>query len=275
MIFNSPDRVAALTPNSPWGRGKDGRPDVPADLVERMKEVTNEEAWSIVEKTHGYRYQFAGDWKMTHPELVLTGRAVTAMMVPHRVDLNEVVESIGKSEGRSGSQNTWVIDTLQPGDVLVVDLFGKVRDGTFIGDNLATATRRRTGTGIIIEGGIRDTTRVAELTDFAVFCRGFDPSAIAEVTLVGVNIPVRIGEATVMPGDVVLGTSSGITFIPPHLTEEVVLFSENIRQRDVFGKQRLDESKYTSGEIDVPKWRDDIESDYRAWCAEKGLEYKT
>jgi regulator of RNase E activity RraA len=203
--------------------------------------------------------------------LTLTGRVVTAMMVPQRPDLHEVVQAIGTSEGRSGGQNTWVIDSLEQGDVLVVDLFGKIHDGTFIGDNLATATRARTGTGIVIDGGIRDFYRVNELADFAVFCRGVDPTAIAEVTLVGVNIPIRIGHATVLPGDVVLGTIEGVTFVPPHLAEEVVVYSEDTRQRDVFGKQRLAEQRYTSGQIDVPVWAEDIEEDYLGWCVEQGL----
>jgi regulator of RNase E activity RraA len=271
MIFNSPDRVAALTPKWTGERSSDGRPRVSEDILERMKAVTNDEAWGVVEKTHGYNFQFEGDWFATQPDVILTGRVVTAQMVPLRPDLNEVVQTDGASEGRSGGQNTWVIDSLEKGDVLVVDLFGKIHDGTFIGDNLATAARRRTGAGIIIDGGIRDYQRVVQLDDFAVFCRGVDPTAIAEVTLVGVNIPVRIGHATVLPGDVVLGTPSGITFVPPHLAQEVVETSENVRQRDVFGKQRLAEGVYTSGEIDVPIWAENIENDYVGWCQEQGL----
>ncbi|HEV2109688.1 MAG TPA: hypothetical protein VGR16_15630, partial [Thermomicrobiales bacterium] len=72
-------------------------------------------------------------------------------------------------------------------------------------------------------------------------------------------------------GDVVLGTRSGITFVPPHLAEEVVVTSEDVRQRDVFGKQRLDEQVYAARQIDVSRWADDIEADYIRWCAEKGL----
>jgi regulator of RNase E activity RraA len=86
-------------------------------------------------------------------------------------------------------------------------------------------------------------------------------------------VPIRIGHATVLPGDVVLGTPEGITFVPPHLAEEVVSVSEDVRQRDVFGKQRLDELVYTSGQIDVPLWPDEIEADYRGWCGTKGLAY--
>jgi len=271
MIFNTPERVARLTPGWTGERSADGRPRVSDDIVERMKLVTNDEAWRELEKRNGYNFQFEGNWFNLHPELALTGRVVTAMMVPQRPDLHEVVQAIGTSEGRSGGQNTWVIDSLEQGDVLVVDLFGKVHDGTFIGDNLATATRARTGTGIVIDGGIRDFLRVNELADFAVFCRGVDPTAIAEVTLVGVNIPIRIGHATVLPGDVVLGTIEGITFVPPHLAETVVVYSEDTRQRDVFGKQRLAEQRYTSGQIDVPVWAEDIEEDYLGWCVEQGV----
>jgi 4-hydroxy-4-methyl-2-oxoglutarate aldolase len=272
MIFNAPERVRALTAAWAGERLEDGRPKVDEDILERMRLVTNDEAWGVVEKTHGYYFQFEGDWLNLHPELVLTGRVVTAMMVPHRPDLHQVVQSIGEAEGRRGSQNNWVIDSLGEHDVLVVDLFGKIRDGTFIGDNLGTAASARTKAGIVIHGGIRDYERVLQLSDFAVFCRGVDPSAIANVTLVGVNIPIRIGNATVLPGDVVLGTLEGITFVPPHLAEEVVTRSEDVRQRDVFGKLRLAEGKYLAGQIDTSVWVEEIEADYVAWCDEQGLE---
>ena len=270
MIFNSPERIEALTPNSPFGRRDDGRPDTPDDLIERLKLVTNDEAWGVLERRHDFHYQFEGGWMHFQPDVVLTGRVVTAQYVPTRPDLNAVVEEVGAAEGRSGGQNTWIIDQLQPGDVLVVDLFGKIEDGTFIGDNLATAARARTGTGMIINGGIRDALRVNELKDFPVYCRGVHPSAILNVTLTQVNGPIRIGNATVMPGDVVLGTKAGVTFIPPQHLEEVVEFSEDTRQRDVFGKQRLAEGKYTSGEIDVSVWADHIEADYAEWAKSEG-----
>ena len=270
MIFNDAARVAALTPSNPFDRLPDGRPNLPDDLLERLKLVTNDEAWAVIEKGHGYHNQFEGNWMHLHPDAPLVGRAVTAAFVPIRPDLHEVVEAVGQGEGRSGGQNTWVIDTLGRGDVLVVDLFGKIEDGTFIGDNLGTATRARTGTGIVIDGGIRDLYRVEELTDFPVYCRGAHPSAIAEVTLVGVNIPVRIGNATVLPGDAVLGTREGVTFIPPHLLQEVVEHSEETRRRDVFGKMRLAEGRYTSGQIDRAVWADDIEADYAAWLEREG-----
>jgi regulator of RNase E activity RraA len=269
MIFNDPERITALTPNNPYERSVDGRPRVPDDLLERLTLVTNDEAWAVLERRHNYHFQFEGGWSVhLHQDVPLVGRAVTAAYVPIRPDLNEVVQGIGASEGRSGGQNTWIIDTLERGDVLVVDLFGKIEDGTFIGDNLATATRARTGAGIVIDGGIRDFERVDELKDFPVYCRGIHPSAIYDVTLVQVNGPVRIGNATVLPGDAVLGTREGVTFIPPHLLEEIVVSSEDTRQRDVFGKLRLAEGVYTSGQIDVSIWDPAIEEDYGRWLAD-------
>jgi 4-hydroxy-4-methyl-2-oxoglutarate aldolase len=271
VIFNSPERIAALTPLNQYERFADGRPRVPDEILERMRYVTNDEAWGVVERGHNYHFQFEGNWVNLHPERDLVGRAVTVRMVPLRPDLQGVVEGMGAAEGRSGGQNTWVIDTLLPGDVLVVDLFGKIEDGTFIGDNLGTAIAARAGTGIVVDGGIRDLERVYQLPDFNVFCRGVHPSAILDVTLAEVNGPIRIGAATVMPGDIVLGTREGVTFVPPHLAEEVVGRSEAVRQRDVFGKSRIAEGIYTSGQIDVPTWAEEIEADYVTWCAEQGL----
>jgi regulator of RNase E activity RraA len=271
VIFNSPERIAALTPLYQDERFADGRPRVPDEILKRMGHVTNDEAWGVVEQRHEYHFQFEGNWVNLHPDRVLVGRAVTVRMVPLRPDLHGVVQDLGVAEGRSGGQNTWVIDTLLPGDVLVVDLFGKIEDGTFIGDNLGTAIAARAGTGLVVDGGIRDLERVYQLPDFNVFCRGVHPSAILDVTVVEVNGPIRIGNATVMPGDVVLGAREGVTFVPPHLAEDVVERSEDVRQRDVFGKCRIAEGIYTSGQIDVSTWAEEIKADYVAWCAEQGL----
>ncbi|MDJ0757357.1 MAG: hypothetical protein QNJ45_27740 [Ardenticatenaceae bacterium] len=255
-----------LTALNPFDRFDDGRPKVPDDLLERMKLVTTEEAW-VVLRNHGYHRQFEGDWQQTHLGQRLVGRAVTAQFLPHRPDYHEAVQQAGLAEGRSniGGQNSWIIETLQKNDVMVVDIFGKVKDGTVIGDNLGTAVQSRTQAGAIIDGGIRDYDGLVQLPNVNFFMRGMDPTAIADVTLAGINIPIRIGGVTVLPGDVVLGTPTGAIFIPPHLALEVVETSEEIRVRDEFGKQRLAEGKYTSGEIDVPEWREDIEADFISW----------
>ncbi|MDZ4717168.1 MAG: hypothetical protein SH847_01760 [Roseiflexaceae bacterium] len=257
-----------LTSLNPFERFPDGRPRVPDDLIERMKLVTTEEAWGTL-RHHGYHRQFEGNWKETHPGTIMVGRAVTAQFLPHRPDYHDAIQQAGLREGRGmvGGQNSWIIETLQTHDVMVVDIFGKIKDGTIVGDNLGTAVRTRTRAGAVIDGGIRDYQGLIQLTDVNFYVRGVDPTAIADVTLAGLNIPIRIGGVTVLPGDIVLGTPSGVIFIPPHLAQEVVEQSENTRVRDEFGKQRLAEGKYTSGEIDVSTWREDIEADFQAWKA--------
>ena len=252
-------------------RFPDGRPRVADDILERMRRLTTEQAWGVL-REHGYHRQFEGQWMETHPGTILAGRAVTAQFVPHRPDYHDTIQRTGLGEGRGkiGGQNSWIIETLQPGDVMVVDIFGKVKDGTVVGDNLGTAVRSRTRAGAVIDGGIRDYQGLVQLEDVNFYIRGVDPTAIADVTLAGINIPIRIGEATVLPGDVVLGTPTGVIFIPPHLAQAVVERSEEIRVRDEFGKQRLAEGKYTTGEIDVGTWREDIEADFQAWKREHG-----
>ena len=266
-ILNPRESIIELTKLNSFDRFPDGRPKVPDDLVERMKLVTTEQAWGVL-REHGYNNQFEGNWFRSHPDKILVGRAVTAMMVPKRPDLNDLVEEKGKTEGRIGGQNSWVIDTLVAGDVMVIDMYGKVKDGTFVGDNLSTSLQAHTKRGAIIDGGIRDFQGILKLKETAIFCRGVDPTAINEATLVGINIPVRIGAATVLPGDIVLGTPTGVIFIPSHLVKEVVEKSEDIRMRDEFGKKCLSEGRYTPGEIDR-KWTEAIENDYKEWLKQR------
>ena len=272
-ILNSRESIIELTRLNPFDRFPDGRPHVPDDLVERMKNVTTEQAWGVM-RGNSYNNQFEGNWFRSHPERTLVGRAVTAMMVPKRPDLNDLVEETGKAEGRKGGQNSWVIDTLKPGDVMVVDMFGKVKNGTFVGDNLSTSLRAHTKAGAVIDGGVRDFQGILELPDIVIFCRGIDPTAIEDSTLVGINIPIRIGQATVLPGDIVLGTVTGVVFVPPNLVQKVVEISEDIGMRDTFGKQRLMEGRYTPGEIDT-KWIEPIEQDYQNWLKEKKVQRGT
>ncbi|MBZ0258916.1 RraA family protein [bacterium] len=259
----SKDELIRFTPDNPYPRFEDGRPRVPDEILERMKEVSIEEAWGVL-RGKGYRLQFTGDWVNLHPDRVLVGRALTAAFVPKRPDLDKVTEELGKEQGNKGGQNSWVIDRLSENDVIVIDLFGKVKDGTFAGDNLANSIWTKSKTGMVIHGGVRDIDGIFPLPDFNVFIRGMDPTAIADVTLLGINTPVRIDEATVMPGDVVLGGREGVIFIPPQLAEEVCERSENIRLRDEFGHLRLREGKYTPGEIDT-KWTDEINADFEQW----------
>ena len=190
------------------------------------------------------------------------------MYVPRRPDMRRVMEERGALLGCVGDQISWPIDLLEPGDVYVADVFGKIEQGPVIGDNLSTAIFARSGRGVVHDAAVRDIDGIREIEGFTSFVRGWHPSyASPTIMLAGVNCPVRLGQATVMPGDVVLGRSDGVIFIPPHLADKVARTAELVRLRDAFGKGRLTEGRYTSGQIDA-RWTDDIEADFSRWLEE-------
>ena len=270
QVSLSSDQLIALTPEWKGERFEDGRPKVSDDLLERIKLVTHEEAWAVMRNAN-YKFQYAENWLVINPEGVLVGRAVTATFMPGRPDVHRVVDSVGHANGRVRSQNSWPVDQLVPGDVYVGDQFGMHKDGPTIGDNLGNAIFTNSGNGIVYNGAIRDIEGLKELEGFTAFVRSYHPShhlnnpdGQLNTTLVGINIPTRIGDVMVMPGDVVLGKEGGVSFIPPHLVERVVKTSEIIRLRDMFGHQRLREKKYTAGQIDS-RWTAEIERDFSKW----------
>ena len=260
----SPEELIEYTPEWQGERFADGRPKVPDDILARMHNVSITQAWGVL-RGPGYNWQYEDGWVCTHPGQVLVGRALTAAYMPRRPVMRRVMEEKGERAGCIGDQISWPIDMLVPGDVYVADVFGKIDQGAVIGDNLATAIYANSGNGVVHDAAVRDIDGIQELPDFTSFVRGFHPTfASPTIMLAGVNCPVRIGGATVMPGDVVLGRDDGVVFIPPHLAEQVVKTSELTALRDRFGKQRLTEGKYTPGQIDT-RWSDPIEVDFSRW----------
>jgi 4-hydroxy-4-methyl-2-oxoglutarate aldolase len=252
-------------------RFPDGRPKVPDDVLDRLKNTSAEEAWGTLRRL-GYRFQFEGGFKTLNvkPGQRLIGRAVTAAFMPFRPDVDAVIRDHAKQEGRVGNgQNSWVIDTLAKRDVMVVDLFGKIKDGTIIGDNLANSIMAKTGTGLVVNGAVRDPSGISKVEGFMVFTRDFHPSAIADVTLMGWNLPIRIGEVTVLPGDVVLSDPDGVVFIPAHLAAIVADESEITQIRDEWGHQMLREQKYTPGQVDG-EWTQPMIDEFNKFAEAKG-----
>jgi len=258
------DRATLIeyTRQNPFERFADGRPKVPDNLLEGMRKMSSEEAWAVLQRS-GYRHQWEGNWQILHPERKLIGRAVTAQFMPLRPDLNEVINAKARQGDLAPDQNKRVIELLQPGDVVVVDLFGKIEYGTFVGDNLATAIYAQTKTGgMVIDGAVRDLEGIFPMP-MAAYFRGVHPTPIGEVMLTGINIPIRIGGATVMPGDVVFGDREGVTFIPPHLAQKVVEYSEETRLHDEFTRMKIKEGKYRIR--DTYPLNKELQKEYEEW----------
>jgi|KBSSwiStaDraftv2_1062776.scaffolds.fasta_scaffold206573_2 regulator of RNase E activity RraA len=273
--FFTPEDVIKYTPDWHGERFPDGRPKVPDDILDRMKRVTLEEAWAVLQQ-NDFMHQYEDGWLSIHPEKVLVGRALTATWMPGRPDVQKLLEEEGAKQHRIGGMNAWPVDMLQKRDVYTCDHFGLKEAGPSIGDNVGNAIYAKSGNGIVYDGAVRDINGLDELPNFVAFVRSYDPShhygslktgRLLNSTMVSINAPARIGRVMVMPGDVVLGRNGGVIFIPPQLAEQVVKSSEETHLRDIFGHKRLEEGKYTAGQIDT-RWTDAIEQDYYQWLKE-------
>lgn len=263
QFFNTPEELIYYTSEWTGERFDDGRPKVSDEILERMAKVSIEEAWGVL-RAKGYHSQFDGNWVILHDDQAVVGRAMTAKYMPKRTELMDRLTEKGHELGRVGASNSWPIDVLQMGDVYVADGFGKVINGTLIGDNLGNAIYANSGNGVVFDGGSRDMAGLSKIEGFNAFVRGFDPSFLTESMLMGINVPIRIGRATVLPGDVVLAKKTGVLFIPAHLAEEVVDQSEFIMLRDMFGIKMLKEGVYTPGQIDG-RWSDEVKEAFLKW----------
>lgn len=264
-VGSSPEYIKALTSEWKGERFPDGRPKVSDAILERLKKISVEEAWGVL-RNKGYINQFEGNWTVIHPDQVMTGRVVTAQYVPLRLDLQNYVKGQGKKENRAqqGATNSWPIDILTNGDVYVADGYGKIVDGTLIGDNLGNSIYSKSKNGVIFYGSVRDQEGLSEIDGFNGWILGQDPSYLDQMMLTTINAPIRIGRTTVLPGDVVLAKKFGVIFIPAHLVEDLVLTSEVTALRDEFGHQRLREGKYKPGQIDS-QWTEEIKKDFLDW----------
>jgi len=264
-VGSSPEYIKALTADWKGERFADGRPKVSDAILERLKNISIEEAWGVL-RNKGYQNQFESGWEIINPDQPMTGRVVTAQYIPMRPDLEKYVKAQGKAEGRAqqGGTNSWPIDVLVDGDVYVADSYGKIAHGTLIGDNLGNSIYSKSKRGVIFNGSVRDQEGLEEIKGFNGWIRGQDPSYIFQMSLVSINTPIRIGRATVLPGDVVLAKKFGVIFIPAHLVEDLVITSEVTALRDEFGHLRLKEGKYKPGQIDS-QWSDEIKKDFMNW----------
>jgi regulator of RNase E activity RraA len=282
FVQASREEIIALTPDWKGERFHDGRPKVSDDILKRMKPVTIEEAWEIVNGA-GFKYQMAEGWgQIINPDSVLVGRAYTAMFMPGRPDVWRAIDSMGRkdsvvtADGKKvarRAQNVWAVEQLQKGDVYVAYQFGAKKNGPTVGDRVGTDIYTRTGNGVVYDGALRDVEGMKEFKGFTSYFSSYDPSfhnpgggnnRDLTTMIVGINKPTIIKGVTVMPGDVVLGKLGVVYFIPAHLAERVVKSSERVRLEDMFGQLRIREGKYTSGQIDA-RWADPIQKDFTQW----------
>src|SRR5437868_304638 len=241
-------QLIEYTAQNPFDRLPDGRPKVPDALIERARGISSEEVWSVMQ-AKGYDNQYADGFQVLHPGKPMVGRAFTVQFMPLREDIDNVAQVKAKQAVGKRLFNQTAIDMLQPGDVLVVDLFGKKVGGTIVGDNLFFYVNQAThGAGLVVDGSVRDLNGISEI-DMPAYFRSVDPTPIGNVMLTGINIPIRIGNVTVMPGDLVVGDREGVYFIPPQFVQEVLDQADVVHIHDEWTKKKFAQGKYKSNEI--------------------------
>jgi len=269
------ESIQELTSEWTGDRTPDGRPKVSDALLERLKALSMEEVWGTLRR-NGYENQFenfAGTyqngWEILHPEQVMTGRVLTAQFMPLRKDFDNYVQKQAEKEGtKTPVTNYAPIIKLLDGDVYVADSYGKMVEGTLIGDNLGNAIYRAGKRGVIFNGSVRDVEGLSQIEGFNAWIRGSDPSAIKHMMIASVNAPIRIGRVTVLPGDVVLAKTTGVAFIPSHMVQQVVISGEFTALRDEFTRYCIKTNKYEYVNEAFVVDDEVFEKDFQQWIDE-------
>jgi regulator of RNase E activity RraA len=218
--------------------------------------------------------QYTDGWQVLHPGKTMAGRVVTMAFMPARPDLDAVVNAKAREKGLPSLNNQYVMDMLVPGDVLVVDLYGKKEGGTIVGDNLFYYIMKAThGGGLVVDGGFRDLDGIAEM-DMPCYYKTVHPSAIGGATLSAVNVPIRIGNVTVMPGDIAIGDREGVTFVPPQSLERIVDAADTTHIHDEWTRKKFDEGKYKSSEIYSSPRDQALRDEYNAYLQKRLAEIR-
>ena len=258
LVKWTPEDIQQLTNGWKGERSPDGRPKVPDACLERLSTVTIEEAWEFL-RGKGYENQFENfsgtfenSWVIIHPDQPMIGRAVTAQFMPMRFDFDDYLQETGRRQGIDRVNNNLPVSILSEGDVYVADAFGKIVDGTLLGDAVGGTVYKNSKRGVILNGSVRKLDALFEMEGFNGWIRGFDPSSISHMVCASVNAPIRIGRVTVLPGDVVIARRSGVIFIPPQFVEELILSVKVTALRNDYNLQRR-EGKIDSG-IDFRTW---------------------
>jgi len=265
QVKQTREQILFYTSDWKGERFPDGRPKVADDLLKRAVDCTIEDIWEYLGE-RGYRNQYEGGWMMLHDDRPFAGRALTVQYMPERPDMNAAITAEGKKEGRVSGHNSWPIAELQDGDVYIADGYGKSVEGTLIGSNLGNGIYGKSHNGFVFDAAIRDQEENRNIAGFNGFYRSIDPSAIRDMEMTGINVPIRIGRATVLPGDVVLAKRDGVLIIPAALAEGAISSAEFTKLTDDYNFE-LNLANKNGGSVEGG-WDENKFAGFRKWISE-------
>lgn len=205
-------------------------PQLETKVAEQLNQVSTATLTSVLLKL-GLRNTFMTDVHPLVPGTRLVGQAYTMRYIPMREDLDaDALE--GRFDNLKNAQRIG-IESVGPGDVLVMDARGEIRAGT-IGNILVTRMRQRGATGLVTDGAFRDAAGIAAV-GLPAYSRG--THAATNVTLhhpVDLQLPIACGGVSVYPGDALVGDGDGVIVVPRHLAEEAAARAVEQERRERF-----------------------------------------
>lgn len=208
-------------------------------LFDKLARAPLESVWSQLE-SRGYEHCFIHELDALHPDRRLVGRARTMRYLPTRPDLREEIYAKRKQLNYVSAEEA------QAGDVLVFDAGGDTRSAVS-GEITTVRFLARGGTGLIVDGALRDVPEIAGMPLQVYQRRGQASSVRPNLMSVDYQVPVRIGNVTVRPGDLLLGERHGVLVIPAALAEEVLNAALSKQDLESFQRKLLLEGRSIYG----------------------------
>ena len=208
-------------------------------LFDKLARAPLEAVWAQLE-SRGYEHCFINELDALHPDRRLVGRARTMRYLPTRPDLREEIYSKRKQLNYVSAEEA------QPGDVLVFDAGGDTRSAVS-GEITTVRFLARGGTGLIVDGALRDVPEIAGMPLQVYQRRGQASSVRPNLMSVDYQVPVRIGNVTIRPGDLLLGERHGVLVIPAVLAEEVLDAALSKQDLESFQRKLLLEGRSING----------------------------
>jgi regulator of RNase E activity RraA len=207
----------------------------PADLLERLHPVSSATASAVLHQM-GIRQAFIQGPASLTPGSKIVGAALTLQFMPQRED---VMSGVAQEEAEQYSALWAVLETVQPNDILTIQAYGDPYTGC-IGEILSEYIRLRGGLGIVIDGYVRDWTRVRHL-DIPVWARGATPHYASQASLIpwAYHVPLAMSRVLVLPGDILIADDDGAVVIPVRLAGQVIEATRDKEDKETFIRQRL------------------------------------
>jgi 2-keto-4-pentenoate hydratase/2-oxohepta-3-ene-1,7-dioic acid hydratase in catechol pathway/regulator of RNase E activity RraA len=253
-------KVSAETRAAALGVGAPRSTVVPDGVLEQLRQVSTATLTTQLQR-RGIRNAFVAGLRATRPDLRMVGIAHTVRYVPVR-------EDVVAADTRELNAQRTAIESISPGEVLVIDARGEPGAGT-IGDILALRALRRGAAGIVTDGGLRDSPAVGAL-DIPTYFRAPHASVLGLLHYpLETNVPVACGGVLVLPGDVIVGDAEGVVVVPAQLAEEVARDAIEQELVEQFAYERVNDGESARGLFPLGEER---RAEYEAWRAERQAE---